>query len=299
MRISVPLVSLVLACLSCAPPPAAPAAPPPPVEPKPQATVAPPPPQAVVEDPNLWLEDVSSDKSLAWVRERNKASQGELEALPGFGALRDRIRGILASKEKMPYVTKRGPFYYNFWEDDEHVRGLIRRTTLAEYKKAKPAWETVLDLDAINAAEHESWVFKGQHCLYPKYERCLVELSRGGGDSIVVREFDAVKKQFVAGGYVLPEGKSSSRVEGLRHGLRRRGLRPRNADDVGLPARRQGVEAGHAARRRQGRSSRVRRATSAVGGRRARGITARPTTSCSARSRPSRAKRSRSAATAS
>ena len=209
MRISVPLVSLVLACLSCAPPPAAPAAPPPPVEPKPQATVAPPPPQAVVEDPNLWLEDVSSDKSLAWVRERNKASQGELEALPGFGALRDRIRGILASKEKMPYVTKRGPFYYNFWEDDEHVRGLIRRTTLAEYKKAKPAWETVLDLDAINAAEHESWVFKGQHCLYPKYERCLVELSRGGGDSIVVREFDAVKKQFVAGGYVLPEGKSS------------------------------------------------------------------------------------------
>ena len=129
--------------------------------------------------------------------------------MPGFAALRDRIRGILASKEKLTYVTRRGPFYYNFWEDDDHVRGLIRRTTLAEYRKPKPAWETVIDLDALNAAEHESWVWKGQNCLYPKYERCLVELSRGGGDSIVVREFDVPKKQFVAGGFVLPEGKSS------------------------------------------------------------------------------------------
>jgi prolyl oligopeptidase len=88
------------------------------------------------------------------------------------------------------------------------VRGLVRRTSLAEYKKPKPAWETVLDLDALNAAEHESWVWKGQHWLYPKYDRCLIELSRGGGDSVVVREFDAVKKQFVTGGFALPEGKS-------------------------------------------------------------------------------------------
>jgi len=209
MRTRVLVVPLVLACVSCAPPAAVPAAPPPPAAVTPQAVVSPPPPQTVVEDPNLWLEDVTGDRSLAWVRERNKSSQGELEAWRGFGALRDRILHILESKEKMPYVTKRGHLYYNFWEDDEHRRGLIRRTTLAEYKKPKPAWESVLDLDALNAAEHESWVWKGQHCLYPKYERCLIELSRGGGDSMVVREFDTVKKQFVAGGYVLPEGKSS------------------------------------------------------------------------------------------
>ncbi len=207
MRTLVPVAALLLACVSCAPSPAVPVPPPPPATP--QAVGSPPPPQVVVEDPNLWLEDVTGDKSLAWVRERNKSSQSELEALPGFGALRDRIRSILGSKEKIPSVNKRGQLYYNFWEDDDHLRGILRRTTLAEYKKPKPAWETVLDIDALNAAEHESWVWKGQQCLYPKYERCIVELSRGGGDSNVMREFDTVKKQFVPGGYVLPEGKSS------------------------------------------------------------------------------------------
>ncbi len=209
MRSPLPLATLVLVCAACAPTPAVPAASPPLAEVSPPAVVPQPTTQAAVEDPNLWLEDVTGDKPLAWVRDRNKASQSELEALPGFGSLRDRIYGILTSKEKMPYVTKHGHFYYNFWEDDTHVRGLLRRTTLAEYKKPKPAWETVLDLDALNAAEHESWVWKGLHCLYPKYERCLVELSRGGGDSVVVRELDLVKKQFVPGGFSLPEGKSS------------------------------------------------------------------------------------------
>ena len=49
-------------------------------------------------------------------------------------------------------ISKIGPYYYNFWQDAKNPRGLWRRTTLDEYRKAEPAWETVLDLDALGAA---------------------------------------------------------------------------------------------------------------------------------------------------
>ncbi|MGE0549913.1 MAG: prolyl oligopeptidase family protein [Kofleriaceae bacterium] len=166
-------------------------------------------PAAQPEDPYLWLEEVTSDKALDWARQRNKQSQGELEAVPSFAKTRDRIRAILDSKDKTPYVTKRGKHYYNFWTDEKNPKGLLRRTTLAEYKKANPAWEIVLDVDALAAAENENWVFAGNSCLYPTYDRCLISLSRGGGDATVVREFDPVAKKFIEGGFALPEAKSS------------------------------------------------------------------------------------------
>ena len=84
-----------------------------------------------------------------------------------------------ASSEDHPGVQKIGDYYYNFWKDKQHERGLWRRTTLAEYRKAQPTWETVLDLDALNKAEGTKWVWHGADCLRPAYERCLVALSPG------------------------------------------------------------------------------------------------------------------------
>src|SRR5260221_12216236 len=127
-----------------------------------------------MDDPYLWLEDVAGDKSLAWAREQNKRSQTELEAVTGFDATRARILAILDSKDKIPWQTKRATHLYNFWQDDAHPRGLWRRTTLAEYRKPDPAWEILLDIDALNKAENESWVWGGADCLYPKYENCLI-----------------------------------------------------------------------------------------------------------------------------
>src|SRR6185295_12342583 len=102
-------------------------------------------------------------------------------------------------------VTKHGAHYYNFWRDARHVRGIWRRTTLAEYRKAEPAWETVLDLDALAELEKVSWVWKGANWLRPDYDRVLLDLSRGGGDAVVVREFDVPAKRFVPDGFYLPE----------------------------------------------------------------------------------------------
>ncbi len=166
------------------------------------------PSSALAEDPYLWLEDVGADRSLEWVRARNTVSEGELAAAGSFGALEARLLSILDSDAKIPYPNKMGKHYYNFWKDAEHKRGVWRRASWAEYQKAAPAWDVVLDVDALGVAEHESWVWAGATCLAPKYERCLVSLSRGGADANVVREFDTSTRSFVEGGFALPEAKS-------------------------------------------------------------------------------------------
>ena len=137
------------------------------------------------EDPYLWLEDVTAEKSLTWVRQQNAISTNELETMAGFEPLRKRLLSILDSKEKIPYVAKHGKYYYNFWRDEKSVRGVWRRTTLEEYKKPQPAWETVIDVDELSTAEKENWVWKGYVVLQPSYDRCLVQLSRGGADATV------------------------------------------------------------------------------------------------------------------
>lgn len=159
-------------------------------------------------DPFRWLEEVSGDKTLGWVKERNAVCTAELTKDTEFAALNERLLKILDSKDRIPSISKDGQWYYNFWRDDEHKRGLWRRTTLDEYRKDKPKWETVLDLDALSEKEKENWVWQGATFLPPKYERCLISLSRGGADANVAREFDVISKEFVKDGFTVPEAKS-------------------------------------------------------------------------------------------
>lgn len=155
----------------------------------------------------LWLEEVNGDKAIAWVKVENAKTEAVLSKHPKFNAIRDKALEILDSKERIPGVVKRGEFFYNFWQDAANPRGIWRRTSLFEYKKAQPKWEIVFDLDAYAKAEKESWVWKGATFLYPSYDRVMVSISRGGADANVLREFDTVKKEFVADGFALPEAK--------------------------------------------------------------------------------------------
>jgi prolyl oligopeptidase len=160
------------------------------------------------DDPYRWLEEVLGEKPMAWVKERNAESTGELTRPDRFRALEGRLREILDSDARIPMIQKQGRFYYNFWRDAKNPRGLWRRTTLDEYRKDKPAWEVVLDLDELARQEHENWVWHGAQALRPEYRRALVSLSRGGADAAIVREFDVEKKAFIKDGYTLPEAKS-------------------------------------------------------------------------------------------
>jgi prolyl oligopeptidase len=160
------------------------------------------------DDPYLWLEDTDGDRAMDWVKARDAATVAQYAQSPAFRRLDARLLEVLDSDARIPFVDKLGGYYYNFWRDRDHPKGLWRRTTLAEYRNAEPAWETVLDLDALAAAEHENWVWHGAQCLRPAYRRCLLSLSRGGADADVVREFDLHDKVFVNDGFVLPEAKS-------------------------------------------------------------------------------------------
>jgi prolyl oligopeptidase len=168
--------------------------------------------QHSVEPPDRyrWLEDVTAEKSLEWVRQHNAVARQEIEGQPQFAAIHARLKTILNAPQRIPYVSKHGDYYYNFWRDKEHVRGIWRRTTPAQFQLPEPAWETVIDLDRLARDENENWVWGDAACLKPRGERCLVSLSRGGGDAHVVREYDLAARAFVKDGFVLPEAKGGA-----------------------------------------------------------------------------------------
>jgi prolyl oligopeptidase len=163
---------------------------------------------AAVEDPYLWLEENDSTKSMDWVKARNAETVSKFANSADFGTMRDSILEVMDSKEKIPYVQKMGTYWYNFWRDKTHSRGLWRRTTLDEYRKDNPKWETVIDLDALATSEKENWVWEGADCLRPEFRHCLIALSRGGADASVQREFDLKTNTWVKDGFALPEAKS-------------------------------------------------------------------------------------------
>ena len=159
------------------------------------------------EDPYLWLEDVSSPRAMEWVNARNAFSTKVLEADPRYQTLYDEALAIAAAKDRIPGPSFTHGEIYNFWQDAQHLRGIWRKTSLADYKTADPHWTTVLDIDALGKAEGKSWVLKGTQCLRPEERLCLVSLSDGGEDAVEVREFDLATGKFVKGGFHLPRGK--------------------------------------------------------------------------------------------
>ncbi len=161
------------------------------------------------EDPYLWLEEVEGEQALAWVEEQNVESLGHLEALPTFEPFYDRNLEIYNSEERYASPALMGDFVYNYWRDATNTRGIWRRTTLENYVSGDINWDVVLDLDALAEEEDEDWVWKGSTCLRPEYDRCLLRLSRGGADAVVVREFSTQGQSFVEDGFYVAEFKTN------------------------------------------------------------------------------------------
>lgn len=159
-------------------------------------------------DPYLWLEDIHGDKPMAWVKAQNAKSTAVLQADPDYQKNYDAVLKVMDATDRIPYGGLDHDSVFNFWQDAEHPKGIWRRTTVADYAKPAPQWETLLDLDKLSADEHENWVWKGADCA-PALQHCLVSLSRGGGDADVAREFDLGTKSFMKDGFALAEAKSS------------------------------------------------------------------------------------------
>ena len=162
---------------------------------------------AVVETPFEWLEQVESERSMDWVRAENARALPVLTGDARFAPLRAEALKILSASDRIATPEFIGDQVFNFWQDETHVRGIWRRTSLASYRGADPRWETVLDLDALSAAEHANWIWKGVECRPTTHDRCLIALSNGGKDAVEIREFDLKTRTFVEGGFRLPESK--------------------------------------------------------------------------------------------
>lgn len=161
-------------------------------------------------DPWLWLEDIEGAKALDWVKAQNAATDTLIRSRPGFEADRKRARAILDDDRQIAMPGEvMGDTITNFWRDAANPRGLWRQSPLDAWLAGKPEWTVLIDVDALGKSEGKSWVWHGADCLAPAYERCLVSLSPGGTDADIVREWDRATKSFVAGGFTLPEAKSS------------------------------------------------------------------------------------------
>jgi len=161
------------------------------------------------EDPYLWLEEVDGSKALEFVQTQNKATQEVLTQQSEYQDIFNKSLAVINATDRIAFPAIYGKYIYNFWQDKDHERGIWRRTTRSSYNSASPTWETLLDLDALSKKDKVKWVFKGASGLYPNFDRFLVQLSKGGGDAVVVKEFDAITKKFIADGFELPESKCS------------------------------------------------------------------------------------------
>ncbi|WP_298742995.1 prolyl oligopeptidase family serine peptidase [uncultured Brevundimonas sp.] len=158
-------------------------------------------------DDHLALEEVEGAGAMAFVAESNRRALAALEEDPRYETFRRQAFDILSATDRIPAPVFLGEGIGNFWQDAANPKGIWRRTTLDSYRSDATRWETLLDIDALARAEGRDWVWKGADCLAPDETRCLVSLSDGGKDAVVVREFDIPTRSFVDGGFVLPEGK--------------------------------------------------------------------------------------------
>ena len=161
------------------------------------------------EDKFEYLEEVDGKKALQFVENQNKTTLDVLINRKEYKDIYDKTLAIVNATDRIAYPTINGDYIYNFWQDKTNERGLWRRTTKTNYNSSNITWETVLDIDALSKKDNVKWVFKGAQGLYPKYNRFIISLSKGGGDAVEIKEFDATTKTFTENGFSMPESKTN------------------------------------------------------------------------------------------
>ena len=161
-------------------------------------------------DKYIWLEDVSSPRAMAWVKAEDERSLKVLEADPHYAPYHAEALKLSEAPDRLPMPDQRGDEIYNFWRDANHVNGIYRKTSLADYLTQNPNWKTVIDYDALGKQDNVKWVSEGVDCLYPGDHYCMVALSAGGEDADTEREFDLKSGKFVDAGFTLPHSKQNT-----------------------------------------------------------------------------------------
>src|SRR4029434_5055093 len=95
-------------------------------------------------------EEVEGDRAIAWARAQNERTLTELQADPRYPRFEAAARRVLEARDRIADPVLIAGIVYNFWQDDQHVRGLLRRSDWSSYASGSPKWETVLAVDALS-----------------------------------------------------------------------------------------------------------------------------------------------------
>jgi prolyl oligopeptidase len=163
------------------------------------------------DDPYLWLSDINGTKALDWVKAQNAKSDAALKNDPSYSKDYETLLSILNSNDRIPQPDVIDhQWVFDFWQDADHVRGVWRRTTMADYATKDPNWQVLFDVDKYDRDTGKNWVWQSVDCT-PSFSRCLIALSQGGTDAHEVHEFDPRAGKFVEGAFDLKEAKSEAR----------------------------------------------------------------------------------------
>src|SRR5688572_16934066 len=81
------------------------------------------------DDPNNYLEEIQGERALAWARGENERTLRDLQADPRYLNFYNQALQILQARDRIPAVQFRHDGLHNFWQDAEHIRGIVRRTS--------------------------------------------------------------------------------------------------------------------------------------------------------------------------
>ncbi|MBB4396539.1 hypothetical protein [Bradyrhizobium sp. ERR14] len=93
---------------------------------------------------------------MAWVRAENEKTLGVLQSDPRYQQFYEQALSILQA----PVIPLEGHGLEHARQDENQVRGVWRRSTGESDRSQDPKWETILDLDALAAAENRNWVLQ-------------------------------------------------------------------------------------------------------------------------------------------
>ncbi len=174
-------------------------------------------------DAFLHLESLSDPVAIRWVDEQSSRTLEAVRKMPGFDErYKANLRMLTQREFNIQYPTTAGDVIYNNFRDASRPSGVWRGTTLDEYRKERPNWQTLFSVDAYNREEVANWIFSnaqvqpvnlpglGAPGSIAKPTRALIHLTRGGSDAGVFKEFDLTTRKLLpadAGGFELPQAK--------------------------------------------------------------------------------------------
>jgi len=172
-------------------------------------------------DPHLWLENLQDPKATEWADQQSTRTLDAVKKMPGFDERYRANLQVLTQREfNIQIPTSVNGVIYNYFRTANQPKGVWRRTSLDEYRKPQPDWQTLLRVDTFNRGESIDWTWAGAEVQPAVLQdpakrsvRALVRLTQGGSDAAAVREFDLSSRGFVpatAGGFEMPEAKGGA-----------------------------------------------------------------------------------------